>query len=53
MKTRISVTAAVLLLAACGARQPQAGPQPAGSGRGEFDWLLIRLTSRGPTPRIA
>jgi len=35
MKTHISVAAAVLLLAACGGRQPETGPQPAGSGRGE------------------
>ena len=34
MKIRITLSAAVLLLAACGGRQPQEGPQPAGSGRG-------------------
>jgi hypothetical protein len=34
MKIRISLSAAVLLLAACGGQQPQGGPQPAGSGRG-------------------
>jgi len=34
MKIRITLSAAVLLLAACGGPQPQEGPQPAGSGRG-------------------
>jgi hypothetical protein len=34
MKIRIILSAAVLLLAACGGPQPQEGPQPAGSGRG-------------------
>jgi hypothetical protein len=34
MKIRTSLTAAALLLAACGGPQPMEGPQPAGSGRG-------------------
>jgi hypothetical protein len=34
MKICITLSAAVLLLAACGGPQPQEGPQPAGSGRG-------------------
>jgi hypothetical protein len=33
MKIRISLTAAAMVLAACGARQPQNGPGPVGSGR--------------------
>jgi hypothetical protein len=34
MKIRISFSAALILLAACGGPKPQAGPQPAGSGSG-------------------
>lgn len=34
MKIRITLSAAVLLVAACGGPQPRNGPQPTGSGRG-------------------